>query len=98
MRIVVAGLAFLLGGCRGAAPSLWQSNVPAAPGDSGGAYMVCACDGVERQPTPSEAAGFREGERVDLYCEGRVHDCHRGGLRTPVSPHYQGPFRPSLQD
>ena len=30
----------------------------------------------ERNPTPSEAEDFRPGERIDTFCEGRVHDCH----------------------
>jgi hypothetical protein len=66
----------LLTACAGAPRSRWDTNENAKAGEH--TYMVCKCDGTERQPTPSEAASFSGGERVDLYCEGKVHDCHRG--------------------
>jgi hypothetical protein len=66
----------LLAACAGASRSRWDTNENAKAGEH--TYMVCTCDGTERQPTPSEAASFSGGERVDLYCEGKVHHCHRG--------------------
>jgi len=69
MRHVIGAstLAVILVSCAHAPASRFKMN---------GAYTVCACDGTERQPTPSEASSFREGERVDTYCEGAVHHCH----------------------
>jgi hypothetical protein len=78
--------------CAGAPRSRWQTNQPEANGYGGRIYMVCRCDGTERQPTPSEAASFREGERVDLFCEGKVHDCRPGQLGVPVPRSYNAPF------
>jgi hypothetical protein len=75
-RVLLASATVLLG-CAHAPPSRWEMN---------GKYTVCTCDGVERQPTPGEADGFRDGERVDLYCEGKVGACHPGRLGNPKQP------------
>ncbi len=88
LRIVLAA-APLLVSCAHTPPSRWDLN---------GKYTVCKCDGAERQPTPSEAGGFRDGERVDLYCEGKVHDCRPGALRNPSHPNQTSPVDPSLDD
>jgi hypothetical protein len=78
MRLVITAsvLAVFVSGCSHAQASRWKAN---------GAYTVCTCDGTERQPTPGEASDFREGERVDVFCEGRVRDCHAGSLHPPRS-------------
>ena len=57
----------LLTACAHAHPSRWE--------DPSGKYTSCICEGKERNPTPSEAEDFRPGERIDTFCEGRVHDC-----------------------
>jgi hypothetical protein len=64
---VLLGLAAVLVAC---------AHTPRARWKAAGAYHVCKCDGTERAPTPSEADGFADGERVDTYCEGDVRDCH----------------------
>jgi hypothetical protein len=73
---VTLTLALTLAACASAPRSRGDTNENAKAGEH--TYMVCKCDGTERQPTPSEAASFADGERVDLFCEGKVHDCHRG--------------------
>lgn len=85
---VVAAAALLVGRAH-APPSRWDLN---------GAYTVCTCDGVERQPTPSEADRFRDGERVDLFCEGKVRDCRPGALRNPMRPGESTGYDPNVQD
>lgn len=79
--------------CSGVHRSRWQTSTPALE-----QYTVCQCDGTERQPTPSEAASFRDGERVDVYCEGKVYGCHIGSVWPPLSRRYKGGFEPRLQD
>ncbi len=69
-----AFVALLLVACAHAQPSRWKHD---------GQYTVCKCEGTERQPTPSEADGFREDERVDVYCEGKVTSCRPGALQPP---------------
>jgi hypothetical protein len=66
---VVLATAALVASCAHSPPSRWLKS---------GAYTICKCDGPERQPTPSEAEQFNDGERVDLYCEGKVRDCRPG--------------------
>ncbi len=99
MRILLAAsLAITLSACATAPKSRWESNELAVPGYGEHVYMVCKCDGIERQPTPSEADSFRDGERVDLYCEGKVRDCRRGELQTPGSRRSTGPNNPNTLD
>ena len=95
---VLLVLVLALAGCAGAPRSRWQSNEPAVPGYGERVYMVCVCDGTERQPTPGEAASFREGERVDLFCEGKVRACRPGQLQTPSPRRGQTPFDPHVLD
>jgi hypothetical protein len=88
MRVVIA-VAALVVSCAHTPASHWEMN---------GAYTVCTCDGVERQPTPSEADRFRDGERVDVFCEGKVRDCRPGSLRNPMRPGDKVPFDATGQD
>ncbi|MFO0735375.1 MAG: hypothetical protein U0270_05830 [Labilithrix sp.] len=61
-------------------------HVNASRYDKAGKYTVCKCEGKERQPTPSEAEGVPDDERVDVVCEGKVTACHPGSLRNPLRP------------
>jgi hypothetical protein len=79
----------VLAACAHAKPSRW---------DRYGNYTVCRCEGVERQPSPSEADDFRPGERVDLMCEGKVTDCYKSELWPPYPPKKNYPFDPHVQD
>ncbi len=91
LRVVLAAAPLLVSllSCAHAPPSRWDLN---------GKYTVCTCDGTERQPTPSEADRFGDGERVDLFCEGKVHDCRPGALRDPRHPNETLPIDPNAQD
>jgi hypothetical protein len=46
-----------------------------------GPEIACSCEGVEREPKPSEASTPSDPIVVLAMCEGRVHDCReiRGG-------------------
>jgi hypothetical protein len=76
MRISLVVFPVVIGWCAHAKPSRWEL---------GGELTVCTCIGRERQPTPSEAASWREGESVQVYCEGTVTDCAPGAWLVPGS-------------
>lgn len=76
--------AMTLTACASAPRSRWNTNENAKASEH--TYMVCKCDGTERPPTPSEAASLTDGERVDLFCEGKVYDCHTGDPQGNALP------------
>jgi hypothetical protein len=77
MLALILAFAFTcVAACGAARPSRWEPRLPRE-----GPETVCECDGVVRQPKPSEASTPSDPIVVLAMCDGRVHDCRevRGG-------------------
>lgn len=49
-------------------------------------YTACECVGKERMPTPWEVDSFRDDERIDYVCEGKVRNCGPPCVAHPGQP------------
>ena len=76
----------VVSGCASGTASRYRAN---------GHYTVCKCEGRERNPTPGEASSWRDDERVDVVCEGKVTGCHLGTMTVPGHPRMADPDEPN---